>query len=442
MISDLQDSYEKIEEKGGTIPEHKNTNNLPPAIESISGGGEDYDPTDPAQVYEHTRPSNWLKMPDDANVANNEFYLLLDVANARTDNFNTRFSLSATARYDIEFGTVVDGAFVADPTYALLDCPAGAYSFTTLSIPMSIFHSIGNTKQVIMRIKTLGNIQSLTLSDFGKQALNKQAVEMKGKATEMTYFSIGTNTAGSSAYSLKYFSLLGSNQITNFSSFFSNCYSLLAVLALDTHLCTNASGMFLACRSLIATPPLTVTSCTNFSAMFRGCTSLHTAPQLNTAAGTDFHNMFEECVSLAALPKLTTSAGTNLAQMFWKCYSFTSIDLSDYNFSSATSMGMFLDSSDLDGGGKIYLPNRNKFPSGGILESNTFKLVENNSNPIDFIITDDSEMIPIANNATSVFGSSSYVLVFVPDSLYDTYQADSKWATLGTRLKKLSELPA
>ena len=442
MISDLQDSYEKIEEKGGTIPEHKNTNNLPPAIESISGGGGDYDPTDPAQVYEHTRPSNWLKMPDDANVANNEFYFLLDVAGARTDNFNTRFSLSATARYDIEFGTVVDGAFVADPTYALLDRPAGDFSFTTLSIPMSIFHSIGNTKQVIMRIKTLGNIQSITLNGFGKQALNKQTVEIKGKATEMTYLSIGTNTAGSSAYSLEYFSLLGSNQITNFSSLFSNCYSLLAVLALDTRLCTNASGMFAACRSLIATPPLTTTSCTNFSSMFSGCTSLHTVPQLNTTAGTDFSNMFDGCVSLAVLPKLVTSTGTNFGQMFQNCYSFTSIDLSDYNFSAATSMGSFLNGSDLDGGGKIYLPSRNKFPSGGILGGSAFKLVEDNSNPIDFIITDDSEMIPIVNNATNAFGTTSYVLVFVPDSLYDTYQADSKWATLGTRLKKLSELPA
>lgn len=40
LTDDIEDSYDVIEEKGGTLPEHKNTDSLPDAIRSIEGGGE------------------------------------------------------------------------------------------------------------------------------------------------------------------------------------------------------------------------------------------------------------------------------------------------------------------------------------------------------------------------------------------------------------------
>ena len=42
LTNDISDSYDAVEAKGGTIPEHKNTDNLPTAIESIQGGGGDF----------------------------------------------------------------------------------------------------------------------------------------------------------------------------------------------------------------------------------------------------------------------------------------------------------------------------------------------------------------------------------------------------------------
>lgn len=39
LASDLSDAYDAIEAKGGTMPEHKNTDSLPTAIGSIEGGG-------------------------------------------------------------------------------------------------------------------------------------------------------------------------------------------------------------------------------------------------------------------------------------------------------------------------------------------------------------------------------------------------------------------
>ena len=41
LTDDIRDSYDAVEEKGGTLPEHKNTDSLPDAIRSIEGGGGD-----------------------------------------------------------------------------------------------------------------------------------------------------------------------------------------------------------------------------------------------------------------------------------------------------------------------------------------------------------------------------------------------------------------
>lgn len=43
LTSDITDAYGMIEEKGGTLPEHKNTDNLSDAIASIPGGGGEAD---------------------------------------------------------------------------------------------------------------------------------------------------------------------------------------------------------------------------------------------------------------------------------------------------------------------------------------------------------------------------------------------------------------
>ena len=50
LTTDINSAYTAIEEKGGTIPEHKNTENLSSAIGSISGGGYD-DKTDWGVIY-------------------------------------------------------------------------------------------------------------------------------------------------------------------------------------------------------------------------------------------------------------------------------------------------------------------------------------------------------------------------------------------------------
>lgn len=399
----LLDAYDAVNAKGGTIPANKNLDNLPTAIGTISGGGGG------------DRPANWLKMPTDENVANNEIYLLLEMPKTRTEDYKGKMSLEASSTYDMEFGTTANGAFVADPTYSVMNCSGSTYSFANFAIPMSIFHDTGDAKQVIMRIKTSGNITSFNISEFGKQALAKRAVEIKGRATNMGYLRVGSTNDGYSASTLRYFTLLGTNQISNFNYCFAKCYSLESA-ELDTSNNTSCYGMF------------------------QGCSSLTIAPQVDTSNSTRVDSMFNGCSSLIAVPQLDTSSVTNFQSMFEKCSSLTEINLAGYDFSGSTNMANFFGNAYLDGGGNIYLPNKDKFPANGI--SATFSITEANSNPINYIISDTSAMIPLKSNATTTFGSNTYVYVYVPDALLATYQADTHWATLGTRLKGLSDLPS
>lgn len=401
----LLDAYDAVNAKGGTIPANKNLDNLPTAIGTISGGGGG------------DRPANWLKMPTDANVANNEFYLLLEMPKTRTEDYKGKMSLNASSTYDMEFGTTANGVFVADPTYSVMNCIQGDYNFTNFAIPMSIFHDTGDTKQVVMRIKTSGDITSFDVSGFGKAALGKRAVEIKGRATSMTYLSVGNTNDGYSASTLRYFTLLGTNQISVFNKCFAKCYSLESA-ELDTSNNTSCYGMF------------------------RSCSSLTIAPQVDTSSSTRLDSMFTGCSSLIAVPQLNTSSATNFQSMFEGCSSITEIDLAGYDFSSSTNTSSFLRNVYLDGGGNIYLPNKDKFPANGISGSDAFAVKEDNSNPINFIISDASAMIPLAINATGIFGTNAYVYVYVPDALLATYQADARWATLGTRLKGFSDLPS
>ena len=345
LQTNIGNAYTTIGTKGGTVPANKNTDNLATAIDSIpSGGTPTPTPLDPAVVYEETRPSNWLDMPTDANVADNEIYFLLEVGNDRTDNYECQFisSLSASSgTYDLEFGTVTDGAFVVDPTYSLVGCTQN--QLINMSIPMSIFHTIGADKQVIMRAKTSSNFTRVLHQNMnvGAYVFKQLIVEIKGKGTSIDAFGVGNATGQYAALNLRYFTLLGANNITTyFNGMFQNCTSLISIPALDSSRGTNFSQMFKYSYALIAIPQLDTSSGTNFSQMFLSCYSLLGIPQLDTQNGNIFNYMFSNCYSLLGVPELDTELGMDFSYMFGGSTALTTIPLIDT--SSGTNFnGMF-----------------------------------------------------------------------------------------------------
>ena len=97
IIAAVGNAYSKVSEKGGTLPASQTVANLATAIGSIppgggggGGGGSTSDPTDPVEVYNNTRPPDWLSMPTPAD---NEMYLLFHIP----DGFSSLLAFTVTS---------------------------------------------------------------------------------------------------------------------------------------------------------------------------------------------------------------------------------------------------------------------------------------------------------------------------------------------------------
>ena len=448
-------------------------------VKAAGGGGYNPDPgvaKDPQKVYEAERPSDWLKMPEIGASEDNVIYLLLHRGATATTNFPFSFYSATTSGQAVkyEFGTVTNGAFVPDDT--LTETKTGNVNIDKL-IPASAFGNATADGHVQLIIK-ISSEYNLTMARFRYSYSNNgpsqtALVEFSGKATQITSV---LRENGQDPYrftKLRFFKLQGTNQITSMSRLFQNCYNLRAVLDLDTSHTTNLSYVFSSCNSLAAIPAINTSSASNLSSAFYGCRSLTAVPSLNLNAATTVEQMFSNCEALVAPPTLSntgsvtnwgqlfnycralkqaptldTSAGTVFSSMFRDNYALLNetgvIDFRGYDFSSNTSeYGPNLTA--VAGPGTFYLPDADKWPATGIPRyfQFAFAAVNNADYAINIVISDGTTMIPLQTSATTTFGSGSsyaYICVYVPDALLATYQADTNWATLGTRLKAISEL--
>lgn len=82
---------------------------MPSEIESISGGSSAPE-SDPREVYQGTRPAEWLRLPDYDKVEQNTMYLLVELK----ENYPNKasFTFRATSA-TVDEGLVVNGAFVS-----------------------------------------------------------------------------------------------------------------------------------------------------------------------------------------------------------------------------------------------------------------------------------------------------------------------------------------
>jgi len=322
------------------------------------GGGtvvppEPIEPLDPIEVYNDTRPSDWLKMPA---VNQNEIYLLFHLSSP-AENL-VAFTVACTGSYTVQYGTVNSSVqFVPSGSVSIVSGNICSMSFSYNDWPSNVTSS--GIRQVMIKISGT-DITSFTPSTYlarnytGFAAWN--IVEFKGNLPSCTYLVVGAASLQMALNKLRYFSLEGNNQIDsfsrtfqscsslvsipqlytgynaiNFSYMFYGCYSLTSIPQLDTSLGTNFSNMFVSCSSLSAIPPLDTGNNTNFSNMFNGCSLLQAIPQLNTGSGTDFSNMFYRCLSLQSIPLLDTGLGTNFSNMFTACSSLQAIPQLDTN---------------------------------------------------------------------------------------------------------------
>ena len=304
------------------------------AVDGIqTGGGSISGPLDPVEVYNNTRPSDWLPMPTPAE---NEMYLLFHIHDGVSSLL--AFTVTCTGNYTVALGTVSNGSFVqmssttvASKSKYEAELFADDYGYLTSDGMKQVMVKVSGTNILTWEPST--HSKKTSPSNFAGWSI----IEISCNLPSGTKVACGSANGNLSLKKLRYFAWYGKNAVKYMDSMFSNCNSLTAIQQLDTSVVTNMGYMFSNCNSLTAIPQMDTSAVTNMSYMFAHCNSLAAIPQMDTSAATSMSSMFGSCYSLAAIPQMDTSAVTNMNSMFSNCYSLTAIPQMDT--SAATNMG-------------------------------------------------------------------------------------------------------
>ena len=298
-------------------------------VESIfsGGGGSSGEPLDPVEVYNATRPSDWLSMPTPAD---NEMYLLFHIP----DGFSSliAFTVTCTGNYTVALGSVSDGTFVQMSSTSVAS--GSKYEAELFADDYIDLTSYG-MKQVMVKVSGTDILTWAPSTHSKKTSPSNFAgwniVEISCNLPSGTSVACGSSTGNMALRKLRYFAWYGKNAVTNMNSMFNNCYSLTAIPQIDTSAVTDMSYMFNNCYSLTAIPQMDTSAVTNMKNMFNNCRSLTAIPQIDTSAVTDMSYMFNSCYSLTSIALDNTVTG-------WSGYA---VSLQDCSLSHAAIVAFF-----------------------------------------------------------------------------------------------------
>lgn len=166
------------------------------AVDAITTGSSAPE-SDPREVYQGTRPAEWLRLPDYDKITDNTAYFLLALYPSGKNNiriaFRTRGSCTITA------GTVSNGEFVPFENddivtvagigneYAIAE---RTFNFADYNTAMS-----DGTKQIVVKVNTTDTLKRLTF--FGSEWLdNRGVLDIVLKATNSEdYYNFNQNAA-------------------------------------------------------------------------------------------------------------------------------------------------------------------------------------------------------------------------------------------------------
>lgn len=158
-------------------------------------GSESAAGADTREIYQGTRPIEWLRMPDYDKLDENSLYLLLDILpyGDNTLGFMWSFANDVT----IEYGTTKDGVFVADEELAK-DIIVGAgkgqwapeYNKTFNYADYAKYQLSNGRRQILIRVK-FDVPYGIRLNTMGKNAHIREALCNCDLSTE--YFEYGNN---------------------------------------------------------------------------------------------------------------------------------------------------------------------------------------------------------------------------------------------------------
>lgn len=319
------------EREGSSDPIPANT--FAQRILDLPGGGSGAGQApDPVEVYNSTRPADWLPMPEPRD---DEMYLLVHVPDGASALL--AFTVTCAGSYTVELGTVASGVF---SSFGSASVASGEKYETRLSAADYDSLTAGGVKQVMVKVSGTDILTWEPSIHSGKGTpANFSAwniAEISCCLPKGTAVVCGSNTANRALKHLKYFSWKGQNVAEDMSYLFANCYGLVAVLELDTSSTKNLSNMFRMCNALIALPEINTSGVTDMGSLFYGCYSLPGIPELDMSAVKSMGSMFYYCYALVAVPALNTSAAADMSSLFYGCCSLA--DVAALDTSAATDI--------------------------------------------------------------------------------------------------------
>lgn len=275
----INDAYGIVEEKGGTIPQNKNLENLSDSIGSISGGDA------PTPLFNGHYDKQGLKEIgyDDETI---EWYQKNGVAWNQTDDY--KFILT---NEDKSFYGLGENDFIQGSTET-------------------------TKKQSVLSFLPLFNLSKVSLS-YAFNSYYSLLTIPKLDTSKVTNMS----SMFAYCYALLTIPQINTSLVSTMNNMFVGCYSLMTIPELDTSKVTNMGYMFSSCYSLEKIPQLNTSLVNNMQAMFYQCYSLKTIPQLDTSKVTNMSSMFYCCYNICTidLSTLDTSKLTSFSSMFTNC---------------------------------------------------------------------------------------------------------------------------
>ena len=310
-------------------------------VVTAEGGGGFTPPEDevltPELVYKTTRPASWLKMPTPTDY---ECYCLGHIFPGTTGYFNATITFTGTCV--VEFGSVVDGVFVAKESYS----PTSG-TFFSKAIQYNNYGDelADGTRQYMVRI--YGTIiYTLNFCRLDTSFPSASIVDIVcGIALDRC--TVGNyNRDVSSLDSLKYLNFVGKGKPgwINGDAFIGGCHGIISVGCEAENTSDWASYACAFSEALLAVSPNIFAGVKkSISFAFRNAKIVDTklgniqptstevtfgwsalrkfsAETLDTSLSEIMSDMFNGCRSLQSVTDLNMSSATNVGNMFVGCY--------------------------------------------------------------------------------------------------------------------------
>lgn len=135
------------------------------AVDAITGGSSAPE-SDPREVYQGTRPAEWLRLPDYDKITDNTAYFLLALYPSGKNNIRIAFRASGSCT--ITAGTVSNGEFVPfeNDDIVTVAGKGNEYAVAERTFNFADYNTVmsDGTKQIVVKVNTTDTLKRLTFS--------------------------------------------------------------------------------------------------------------------------------------------------------------------------------------------------------------------------------------------------------------------------------------